>query len=197
MRRPCLPPSASRGTSLEPRLTFIRSVNLVLCMPATDLTPLLVPQRLQTRISTNEHLGRTKHVPHRPFYAVGLHIDGLDLRCFSTAFVRAPAIPRFGGLNADSSQGRQFDETWFSPHDYVDAGSGSSAPADTIPQTQLFQVASVESFTYTRQTESQARSKLGPAQDEEKTKFGDEPTHQCIHGQNQSESAATGRLRLV
>jgi hypothetical protein len=43
-------------------------------------------QREQERTVTNEKLNRTKRIPHKPFYAIDVVLDDLDLRATSVVF---------------------------------------------------------------------------------------------------------------
>lgn len=53
-------------------------------------------QREQERTITNEKLNRTKRIPHKPFYAIDVVLDDLDLRATSALFseVRCGSLAR-------------------------------------------------------------------------------------------------------
>ncbi|KAF7301766.1 hypothetical protein MIND_00742200 [Mycena indigotica] len=124
-----------------------------------------------------------KLVRRKPFYAVELVINGLDLRAMLATFddpikvsVGVSASPQRSNYRTRTDLPRvPHDSIWYDPDDFIELDWTPQSP----PLLHLLQVVTCPRFTYFRRADA--------AQDqEESSKFGMESTHTCFIGKQPS-----------
>ena len=155
-------------------------------------------QREEEKTITNELLGRTKVVPHKPFYAADVILDGIDLRATSALFKEPEKryVKLDPGLAQEDSMFTRPtalpDPAWFDFDDHVEV---DWAPTDAHPHIELHQIAVCPRFNFVKRTGASDVRRGdedidGTDEPVPVSKFGHEPTHLCMLGQSKSQSSA-------
>ena len=160
-------------------------------------------QREQTKIVRKEALGRMGTIKHKPFYAADVILEAMELRAISTVFesqskaflekiaTHMGDVPEPDGQLVEDLP---HDEApWYNGDDYVDT---DGRPADQNPRFEMHELGFCPQFHYSRwlpalklRPDVIEKMKKGHwfGTDLEASKFGKEPSHQCLLGEHQGQ----------
>jgi hypothetical protein len=147
-------------------------------------------QRDQETVQFHPLLGTTEVVRHKPFNAIEVVLEGLDLRAMLATFpdpMKKLVFPdECPATDKDKIRSNlpvvDPESIWIDKDDFVETDWSCTE----TPTVNLLHSAACPNFTYTKRTVEPNSSNLN--QRTEYSKFGDEDTHVCFLGKESCES---------
>lgn len=158
-------------------------------------------QREQKKVVRNDALARVAVIKHKPFYAADIFLDDVKLRAVRSVFHEPER--NICDMTPDDHTGERpsqrasdltkEDREWYAYDDYVDT---DSRPTDDNPHIEMHDIGDCPKFHY-----SKWKLAFGSPQDMldlmnrgewrdpdmEASKFGREPSHYCLLGEDSGE----------